>query len=198
MPSSGTPNADATTTDAAVLRAVPAGRPTGDPDPSAGAARARDRAAIEALVADHGGRMHEAQGGPVVAGFTDPTRAVRCAVAVQQRLTPIEAAGPAWRLAVGLADDALAPLIAAADPGDVRISVALHRRVRDRLGLGFAPLEAPSEGFRVLADPATGPRRIWLYRAGALHNAALVLVLVLLLAAIAVPLWHLVIAPGGP
>ncbi len=105
---------------------------------------------------------------------------------------------PAWRVAVGLAEDALAPLLAAAGPGEVRITLALHRQVRDRLGLGFAPLEVPSEGFRVLADPATAPQRVWLYQAGALHNGALVLVLLLLLAAIAVPLWHLVIAPGGP
>ncbi len=136
----------------------------------------------------------------MVAGFSEPAQAVRCAVAIQQRLDPIDAAEPArpaWRVAVGLAEDALAQVLAAAGPGEVRITVALHRQVRDRLGLGFAPLEVPSEGFRVLADPATGPRRVWLYQAGPLHNAAFVLVLILLLAAIAVPLWHLVIAPGG-
>ena len=180
---------------AAVLCAEPVG------DPDAAAAPGGDRAAIEMLVAGHGGRTRPAGGGSVAAGFSEPAQAVRCAVAIQQRLDPIDAAervGPAWRVAVGLAADALAPVLAATAPGEVRISVALHLQVRDRLGLGFAPLEESSEGFRVLADPATAPQRVWLYQAGALHNAALVLVLLLLLAAIAVPLWHLVIAPGGP
>lgn len=179
---------------AAVLCAEPVG------DPDAAAAPGGDRAAIEMLVAGHGGRTRAAGGGTVAAGFSEPAQAVRCAVAIQQRLNPIDAAErvrPGWRLAVGLAEDALAPVLAATVPGEVRITVALHLRVRDRLGLGFAPLEAACEGFRVLADPATAPRRVWLYQAGAMHNAALVLVLMLLLAAIAVPLWHLVIAPGG-
>ena len=193
MSTSGSSDDDTT----AVLCAEPVG------DPDAAAASGGDKAAIEMLVAGHGGRTRPADGGTVVAGFSEPAQAVRCAVAIQQRLYPIDAAervGPAWRVAAGLAEDALAPVLAATVPDEVRISVALHLRVRDRLGLGlgFAPLEEPAEGFRVLADPATAPQRVWLYQAGALHNAALVLVLLLLLAAIAVPLWHLVIAPGGP
>lgn len=178
--------------------AVLCAEPVGDPD--AAAASEGDKAAIEMLVAGHGGRTRAAGGGTVAAGFSKPAQAVRCAVAIQQRLNPIDAAEPvrpAWRIAVGLAEDPLAPVLAATVPGEVRITVALHLRVRDRLGLGFAPLEEACEGFRVLADPATAPQRVWLYQAGALHNAAFVLVLLLLLAAIAVPLWHLVIAPGG-
>ncbi len=190
MPTSG--SSDDTTI--AVLCAEPV------EDRDAAASPGGDRAAIEMLVAGHGGHTRPAGGGTVAAGFSEPAQAVRCAVAIQQRLHPIDAAErvrPAWRVAAGLAEDALAPVLAASVPGEVRVTVALYRRVRDRLGLGFAPLEEACEGFRVLADPATAPQRVWLYQAGALHNAAFVLVLMLLLAAIAVPLWHLVIAPGG-
>ncbi len=160
----------------------------------------RGHVALEGLIADHGGQTHQAEGNGMEAGFPDAAGAVRCAVEIQQHLAALEGDPAAdalvWRLAVGLAGDALAPLIAAAAPGEVRITVALHRRVRTRLGLGFAPLEAPAGGFLVLADPATGPQRVWLYRAGPLHNVGLVLVLVLLLLAVAVPLWHLVLAPA--
>ncbi len=160
------------------------------------------QAAIDRVIAGDGGRRRQAGGGPMIVAFADPAAAVHCAALMQQHLAadPDEpdGAGPAWRIAVGLGDDELAPLIAAAGPGEVRITVALYALVRSRLAVGVAPLEAPAGGFRVLADPSTAPRRVWLYQAGALHNTALVLVVVLLVAAMGVMFWHLVLAPGGP
>ncbi|MFQ5955853.1 MAG: hypothetical protein ACE5JZ_12380 [Kiloniellales bacterium] len=197
-----TPASLAASAAAAVLRAELDDRATRRTDPAQSEALDRHHAVIDGLIAGHGGRPWDIGGGLAVAGFADPAAAVRCATLIQQHLEALEAerGGPgplAWRIAVGLSGDELAPLIAAAGPGEVRITVALYAGLRGRLGLGVAPLEAPSAGFRVLADPATGPRRVWLYRAGALHNAALVLVLALFVTALAVMVWHLVLAPAG-
>jgi hypothetical protein len=73
------------------------------------------------------------------------------------------------------------------------LPLAWPRLTNPLAGAGDVPA-----AFRVLADPATAPRRVWLYETGTWHNAALVLVLLLLAAAIVVPLWHLVLAPAAP
>jgi hypothetical protein len=177
---------------------------------------AQSRAMFDALIHRHHGRWQTPDAGSMVASFSHALDAVRCAVAIQQHLAALEAErlerGAAdrrldWRLAVGLAkaDKSAAPglsaLVAALPPRTVGIAAALRDHLGDRAEFGFVPLagagDAPA-AFRVLADPATAPRRVWLYETGTWHNAALVLVLLLLAAAIVVPLWHLVLAPAAP
>lgn len=160
------------------------------------------QAAVVETITRHGGELNDAGKAHLAALFDDAGSAVRAAVAIQQGFNAarLDAYGPkpGWRIAVAMETEHASDVIARAKRGRVCATAAVVRQVGGELEFGFAELpEAPGEpsAYYVFADPATAPRRVWLYQAGPLHNAAFVLVLLLLVVAIGVFAWPLVSAP---
>jgi adenylate cyclase len=122
-----------------------------------GTARAlRDhRAAIDPIVASHGGRIVKTAGDGMLLEFSSIVAAVECAVAVQQHMAERNADVPEdrrmlFRMGVNLGDvliegddilgdgvNVAARLEGIAEPGAVYVSDAAHQQVRDKLQLTF-------------------------------------------------------------
>ena len=122
-----------------------------------GTARAlrEHRAAIDPVVASHGGRIVKTTGDGVLLEFPSIVAAVECAVAIQNLMAERNANVPKdrqmlFRIGINLGDvliegddilgdgvNVAARLESIAEPGGIYISDASHQQVRDKLELAF-------------------------------------------------------------
>ena len=143
------------------------------------------RAIIDGLIATRQGRLFGHAGDSVIAEFSSPVEAVRCAVEIQKNIAEHNAGLPedqrmSFRIGINLGDvlidgddligdgvNVAARLQTLADPGGICISATVHDQVRTRLGLGYDDLgdqrvkniAEPVRAFRVQAQRAIPPRR---------------------------------------
>jgi adenylate cyclase len=123
----------------------------------AGTARAlrEHRAAIDPVVASHGGRIVKTTGDGVLLEFPSIVAAVECAVAVQKLMAERNAGVPEdrrmlFRIGINIGDvliegddilgdgvNVAARLEGIAEPGGIYISDAAHQQVRDKLKVTF-------------------------------------------------------------
>ena len=123
----------------------------------AGTARAlrEHRAAIDPVVASHGGRIVKTTGDGVLLEFPSIVAAVECAVAVQKLMAERNADVPEdrrmlFRIGINIGDvliegddilgdgvNVAARLEGIAEPGGIYISDAAHQQVRDKLEVTF-------------------------------------------------------------
>ena len=137
------------------------------------------RQVVDALVADHHGRVFGSAGDSVLAEFPSPVEAVRCAVNIQRELEARDAdlpEGRRMRLRIGVnlgdviveGDDLLGDgvniasrLESLADPGGISLSRPVFDQIRKQLELGYEYLGAhevkniaePVHVYRVLTEP---------------------------------------------
>lgn len=142
------------------------------------------RQIVDALVADHHGRVFGSAGDSVLAEFPSPVEAVRCAVNIQGELEARDAdlpEGRRMRLRIGVnlgdviveGDDLLGDgvniasrLESLADPGGISLSRPVFDQVRKQLDLGYEYLGAhevkniaePVHVYRVLTEPEAAGR----------------------------------------
>jgi adenylate cyclase len=113
------------------------------------------RAAIDPVVASHGGRIVKTTGDGVLLEFPSIVAAVECAVAIQNLMAERNADVPKdrqmlFRIGINLGDvliegddilgdgvNVAARLESIAEPGGIYISDATHQQVRDKLELAF-------------------------------------------------------------
>jgi adenylate cyclase len=143
------------------------------------------RAATDALIAEHGGRIFGTAGDSVIAEFASPVEATRCAVAIQTRLAadaPLVHDGHAlqFRIGINLGDvstegdnllgngvNIAARLEEIAAPGGICISSTVH----DHL-MGTLDLQLEDMGERQLKN-ISRPVRVWRWSpAAAVEEAA--------------------------
>ena len=141
------------------------------------------RETIDALIADHHGRVFGTAGDSVVAEFASPVEAVRCAVDIQRNLEPRNADLPEdrrmrFRIGVNLGDvmvegdnllgdgvNIAARLEALALPGGINISGTVYDQVKHKLDASFESLgeqkvkniAEPIRTYRVRTQAATAP-----------------------------------------
>src|SRR6201994_658530 len=129
---------------------------------------------IEALAAKHGGRLFKTTGDGFLAAFDSSVQALRCAIAIQDRL---RAEADGLRLRIGVhqgevvadGDDLLGDgvIIAArleplAEPGGICISARVREDAAGKITLEVDDLGTPelkniaAQGFRVRLGPAGG------------------------------------------
>ena len=156
---------------AAVLVADVAGysRLMGADEAGTALALRQHRAAIDPIVASHGGRIVKSTGDGVLVEFPSIVAAVECAVAVQKLMAGRNTDMPEDRqmlLRIGInlgdvlieGDDILgdgvnvaARLESVAEPGGICISEAAYQQVRDRLGVNFE--DAGEQQLKNIARP---------------------------------------------
>ena len=113
---------------------------------------------VDALIGQYGGRIFGSAGDSVIAEFTSPVEAVRCATEIQLTVHKQNSEAPEdrrmrFRIGVNLGDvvvdgenlmgdgvNVAARLEALAPPGGICVSESIHLQVRDRLGLDFLDL----------------------------------------------------------
>jgi adenylate cyclase len=148
-------------------------------------ALATAREVMDALIAEHGGRVANTAGDSVLAEFPSAVDAVQCAVAVQEKLAEAGAAEAEdrrlqFRIGVHVGDvvvrgtdllgdgvNVAARLEGLAEPGGIAISGAAHGYVRKALPLAYTDLgeqqvkniDEPVRAFAVKSTPsaATAP-----------------------------------------
>ena len=116
------------------------------------------RQTIDRLIEQHGGRVFGSAGDSVIAEFTSPVEAVRCATEIQfavdkQNAELAEANRLRFRIGINLGDvvvegdnlmgdgvNVAARLEALSPPGGICISEAVYAQARDRLSLDFVDL----------------------------------------------------------
>jgi adenylate cyclase len=139
-------------------------------------------AAMDRLIASHGGRVVNTAGDGLLAEFASVVRAVECAIAVQREVAERNAGLPddkrMWfRIGINLGDvmvdggdlfgdgvNVAARVQALADPGGVLVSGPVHELVKDKLSVGFGYVgqktvkNIPNEVtvYRVLLQPVVG------------------------------------------
>jgi adenylate cyclase len=137
-------------------------------------------AAMDRLIAGHGGRIVNTAGDGLLAEFGSVVKAVECAIAVQREVAERNATLPEdrrmwFRIGINLGDvmvdsgdlfgdgvNVAARLQALADPGGVLVSGAVHDLVRDKISVGFGFLGQKSVKnianevpvYRVLLQPS--------------------------------------------
>jgi TolB-like protein/class 3 adenylate cyclase/Flp pilus assembly protein TadD len=109
-------------------------------------ALANSRRLIDALIAEHGGRIFNTAGDSVLAEFAEPAAAVRCALAVQQALLAAQGDAPHLTFRVGISQGEVtvegtdllgatvniaARLEAIAPAGGICVSAAVHDAMAD-------------------------------------------------------------------
>jgi adenylate cyclase len=120
------------------------------------------RAAIDTLIAGHGGRVVNTAGDSILAEFGSVVKAVECAIAVQRDIAERNAALPEdrrmyFRIGINLGDvmvengdlfgdgvNIAARLQTLCDPGGILVSGPVHDLVKDKLSVGFDFLGARS------------------------------------------------------
>jgi len=142
---------------AAILAADVAGYSRLMGDDEAGTARAlrAHRAAIDPLIANHGGRIVKTTGDGILLEFPSIVAAVECAIAVQKLMAQRNSNVPAarrmlFRIGINLGDvliegddilgdgvNVAARLESIAEPGGIIISEAAYSQIRDKLDVKF-------------------------------------------------------------
>lgn len=138
------------------------------------------REIIDELIGIHHGRVFGSAGDSVIAEFSSPVEAVRCAVAIQARLGALQASldeerRMRFRIGINLGDvvadgdnllgdsvNIAARLETLADPGGICLSQPVLDQIRKRLDLGYEYLgknsvkniAEPVHAYRVRAAPA--------------------------------------------
>jgi class 3 adenylate cyclase len=110
---------------------------------------------LDALIAQHGGRIFGTAGDSIIAEFVSPVEALRCATEIQLQIHAQNTGLPEksrmrFRIGINLGDvvverdnllgdgvNVAARLEALAPPGGICISESIHAQVRDRLSLDF-------------------------------------------------------------
>jgi adenylate cyclase len=182
------------------------------------------RAIIDRLIAARQGRLFGHAGDSVIAEFSSPVEAVRCAVEIQRSIADhnaglSEGQRMSFRIGINLGDvlidgdnligdgvNVAARLQTLAAPGGICISATVHDQVRTRLDLGYDDLgeqrvkniAEPVRAFRVQAQRRDAPpRRIGQWPR--LSRMALAAILALVVAAATVAAFRLApLRPGGP
>jgi TolB-like protein/class 3 adenylate cyclase len=143
------------------------------------------RAAIDARIVRHQGRLVGTAGDSVLAEFASPVEATRCAVEIQEELAQRNAGLPAerrleFRIGINLGDvivegddlfgdgvNVAARLQALADPGGVYVSGGIYDQIKGKLPFGYEFLGEqqvknivePVRIYRLARDPAMVRRR---------------------------------------
>ncbi|MFQ5954678.1 MAG: adenylate/guanylate cyclase domain-containing protein [Kiloniellales bacterium] len=129
------------------------------------------REAMDGLIARHDGRVVGTAGDSVLAEFTSPVEAVRCAVTIQQEIEKRNSDLPGnrrmyFRIGVNLGDvmaegddiygdgvNVAARLQGLADPGGMCVSQSVFDQVKNKVGVGFESLG--KQALKNIAEPIT-------------------------------------------
>jgi TolB-like protein/class 3 adenylate cyclase len=171
------------------------------------------RDVIDALIADHSGRVFGSAGDSVIAEFASPVDALRCAVEIQRSLKESNAElseeqRMLFRIGINLGDvmvegrnllgdgvNVAARLESLAEPAGICISRPVRDQIRDKLDLVMDDLgevevkniARPVRAFRVLTEPgAEAPTR---KRSAARRRPAVLAVVAIVTAAVGAVVW---------
>ena len=172
------------------------------------------RRVLDRYSGEHGGRIFSSAGDSVVAEFSSPVEAVRCALDVRDELGRLNESRPAdrpvqLRIGINLGDvmvdgenllgdgvNVAARLQVRAQPGGIVVSDSVYRHARGRLPVtgidcGLATLKNRSEPVHVYEIVKTGERASSRRTRGRSRlQAAIAVVVALLVATSAAWIWH--------
>lgn len=129
------------------------------------------RQTIDALINNHFGRVFGSAGDSVIAEFSSPVKAVRCAIKIQQKIETSNINLPAnqqmrFRIGINLGDvivdkenllgdgvNVAARLEATATPGGICISASVHQQVENKIEIKF--IDSGQQNLKNISKPVS-------------------------------------------